>query len=95
MEGYDFNVITWVLRRRSRAHFLKVEYNWVDPWAKQNLADTIDLFKPKYLFAIGQEAFTVISGVSRIDFRKIHSWSIVAWINYIPGYPTHSPRLNT
>lgn len=84
VEGYDFNVIKGAQKTLERVHYLEFEYNWVGPWAKQHLADAIDLFKSKDFVCY----FPGINGnIWRItdcwqEFYAIHSWANVACVNY-------------
>jgi FkbM family methyltransferase len=84
VEGYDFNVIKGAQKTLERVHYLEFEYNWVGPWAKQQLADAIDLFKSKDFVCY----FPGVNGnIWRItdcwqEFYAIHSWANVACVNY-------------
>ncbi len=85
VEGYDYEVMKGAKNTLARTEYLEFEYNWMGPWADQNLIDAVKM--------LDDYNFTCYwAGVGRawridescwLDHFSVHFWSNVACVNRV------------
>ena len=83
VEGYDNNVILGAGREvLERVEYLEFEYNWMGPWKKQHLYDTIEMLDDLDFtcYWAGIQKLWRITGCWQVYF-DIHTWSNISCAN--------------